>query len=83
MSSIYQLRLMQQYRQSREIDRPGRQQAAIYQSRDPLSGDRVLESADGGIVYGKFLSNSVPRDVPPLVVAGAIGLSARILQRPV
>jgi hypothetical protein len=37
---------------------------AIYKSRDPLTGQRIVELPDGSIDRGNYLSDSEPATVP-------------------
>lgn len=42
---------------------------ATYIDRDPVTGDRRLELPDGGIVHQRWISSSVPDNVPPVTIA--------------
>jgi hypothetical protein len=54
---------------------------AQYQSRSATTGNRKLAEADGGVVYGRFLSNSAP--VPtPLLIEGSLGAIGFVNQKP-
>jgi hypothetical protein len=54
---------------------------AQYLTRSEATGNRKLETSDGGIEYGRFLSNSVPSDRPVLVI-GDLESSGFIDQKP-
>ena len=54
---------------------------ARYKSRSEATGNRKLETSDGGIEYGRFLSNSAPSDRPVLSL-GRLGASGFIDQKP-
>ena len=54
---------------------------AAYESRNDATGNRKLQTSDGGIEYGRFLSNSVP--APSVILGlGTLGSSGFIDQKP-
>lgn len=56
---------------------------ATYQSRDPLTGDRVLTLPDGGAVRSAYLSNSNPQPIPTVTIASTTpGLPGFTGQKP-
>jgi hypothetical protein len=63
----------------------GKQQSPIataqYKTRSEATGNRKLETSDGGVEYGRFLSNSEPSDRPVLAL-GRLGASGFIDQKP-
>jgi hypothetical protein len=54
---------------------------AQYASRSEATGNRKLIANDGGVEYGRFLSNSVPSDRPVLAL-GRLGATGFIDQKP-
>lgn len=75
-------RLRQQQQQLKAIAPKQFTAIASYQGRDPVTGDRLLQSADGGIARTNWIASSQPQDVPPLVVLrGAIGQPGYASQR--
>jgi hypothetical protein len=56
---------------------------ATYQSRDPITGDRVMRLPDGGVTRQSWISNTTPSAIPPLtVVTSTIGLPGYSSQKP-
>jgi hypothetical protein len=61
---INQIRIQQSYQQALAINQiRANQQIATYQSRDAISGDRILQSADGGMVRATYLSTNEPSGI--------------------
>ena len=54
---------------------------ALYKSRSDRTGNRKLEASDGGVEYGRFLSNSAPVQSPVLGL-GTLGSSGFVDQKP-
>lgn len=65
---INEIRLQQQQRQIKAIGPRTQPTIATYQSRDSLTGNRLLQSPDGSIVRVAWIANSNPQSIPPLVV---------------
>ena len=78
---LSQIRYQQQLQQSKGI-RPGVSTVVSYGTRDPITGLRTIETADGGFAQAKYLSNSEPESVPSIAQFSTIGLSGYISQRP-
>lgn len=51
-----------------------------YAGRDATTGLRRLEAADGGVEYGRYLSNAMPRSV--VLLPGSLGREGIALQKP-
>lgn len=49
----------------------GTYQIASYSNRDPITGQRALENAAGGRVYGDYLTTSDPSPAPFVVGSDA------------
>jgi hypothetical protein len=61
---IHQIRTQQSHQQALVINQVrANQQIATYQSRDAISGDRILESADGGTIRASYLSTNEPSGI--------------------
>jgi hypothetical protein len=81
--SITVMRLRQQQQQIRAIA-PDRcsPPVAAYKGRDPVTGDRQLETGDGSIVLAGWIARSTPVQIPPLVApSGIVGMSGYAGQR--
>lgn len=75
--SLSTVRLRQQQQQIKAIA-PDKcsPKVATYKDRDPVTGDRILESGDGSKIITAWISRSTPQEMPPLVVTNkTIGLS--------
>lgn len=82
---INQIRLQQQQQQLNAIRQRQRSATTIaeYKSRDPLTGDRLLQSPDGSIIRAAWLANSNPQAIPPLIMPSrTIGQSGYASQIP-
>jgi hypothetical protein len=60
---IDRIRAQQQTQQARQIIALRGSQTATYEDRDDISGDRILRSADGGLVRANWLSENEPQDL--------------------
>jgi hypothetical protein len=76
------IRYQQQVAQIRQQVRTGVGNVAVYGERDGVTGLRRVETADGGVDLGRYLSNSVPGGVMPMVQLGTIGLVGFLNQKP-
>lgn len=79
---LNQIRYEQQYRQLQGQIGTGVGNVAVYGARDGVTGLRRVETADGGVDLGRYLSNSVPGGVMPMVQLGTIGLVGFLNQKP-
>jgi hypothetical protein len=79
---INQIRYQQQLQQLKQGIRSGVSTVVNYGTRDPITGLRTIETADGGVAQVKYLSNSEPEAVPAVAQFSTIGLSGYISQRP-
>lgn len=78
---ISQIRYEQQYQQLQS--RPtGASTVATYGTRDAITGQRSIQTADGGIANAQYLSNSTPNQVLALSQSSTIGLAGYISQKP-
>lgn len=72
---IDQIRYSQQIQQGQAIQAIGRnQQAAIYKGRDPLTGNRIIEGADGGLYLAEYDGIPTPNPAPIIIRSGAVGI---------
>lgn len=78
---INQIRYHQQATQATAIRSLPTQQTVSYQDRDPKTGQRLLKSADGGIVSANYLSTTEPDAVPFYSPSNAIGIPGFINNR--
>lgn len=78
---LSQIRYQQQYRQIQSQSSIVHSDLATYDSRDPVTGKRIVKSADGGEQYTEYLSNSVPNGTLDLARSSSIGLTGYINQR--
>jgi hypothetical protein len=86
MPSRYQIRTQQEAVQIGSIrsrrDLPVNTIATMV-GRDPVTGDRILESPDGGEMRQRWISNSDPDSIPPVAIASStIGLPGFSSQKP-
>jgi hypothetical protein len=79
---LNQIRYQQQLQQFRSAIAPGVGTVVTYGSRDPMTGWRSIQTADGGIDRSQYLSNSEPGDVLPVAQFSTIGLTGYINQKP-
>jgi hypothetical protein len=79
---ISQIRYQQQYQQLQDRINPGAGNVAIYGTRDAITGQRSIQTADGGIANAQYLSNSTPNQVLALSQPSTIGLAGYISQKP-
>ena len=79
---INQIRYQQQLQELKQGIRSGVSTVVTYGDRDPVTGLRTIETADGGFAQAKYLSNSEPESVPSIAQFSTIGLSGYISQRP-
>jgi hypothetical protein len=72
---IDQIRYSQQIGQGLAIQAIGRnQQAATYKGRDPLTGNRIIEGADGGLYVAEYRGITAPDRSPIVIRANAVGI---------
>ena len=76
-----QIRYQQQYQQLRTTLTAGAGTVATYINRDPDTGRRTIETADGGVGIAQYLSNSQPGGVLALSQSSTIGLAGYINQK--
>jgi hypothetical protein len=74
MDILKTIRLTQTHQQGRAIAASGMQPLATYQSRDPVTGDRLLEGADGSKIRAEYRGIAELPDRPNLTHSNAIGL---------
>ena len=56
---------------------------ATMDGRDPVTGDRLLKSPDGGDMRQRWISNSDPDAIPPVAIpSSTIGLPGFSSQKP-
>lgn len=73
--NLSDIRTKQLQQQVRAIATKPSLPVATYKQRDPVTGDRVLESGDGSKIITAWIARSNPQDIPPLVApSGTIGL---------
>jgi hypothetical protein len=78
---LNQIRCQQQYQQFQ--DRPsGISNVAIYSTRDATTGQRSIQTADGGVQTAQYLSNSTPGGVLAISQPSTIGLVGYASQKP-
>lgn len=80
--SLNLIRYQQQYQQVNSALKPGVGNVTTYVTRDPLTGMRVVEAADGSRQLAQYISNSKPDGTIALTVASSIGLTGYISQKP-
>ncbi len=80
--SLNRLRYHQQARQIQVALQPGAGTIANYDTRDPITGQRSIHTADGGSQIAQYISNSTPTGVIPLAQSSTIGLPGYISQKP-
>jgi hypothetical protein len=79
---INQIRYQQQYQQLQSLAKTGTGNVAIYGTRDATTGQRSIQTADGGVATAQYLSNSTPNQVLALSQSSTIGLTGYISQKP-
>lgn len=82
---MIELQRLRQQRQQLNAIAPKQVTATIatYKGRDPQTGDRILQGADGGVVRAAWIASSQPQSVPPLIVpVSTIGLPGYASQKP-
>jgi hypothetical protein len=77
-----QIRYQQQSQQIQASIKLGAGNIATYLGRDAITGLRQIQAADGGVIVGRYLSNSVPGGVMPISQSSTIGLTGYINQKP-
>jgi hypothetical protein len=78
---LNQIRYQQQYQQLQ--DRlSGAGTVASYGTRNATTGQRSIQTADGGVATAQYLSNSTPNTVLALSQPSTIGLAGYISQKP-
>lgn len=78
---LSQIRYQQQYQQLRDRA-SGASNVATYSIRDATTGQRSIQTADGGVANAQYLSNSTPNQVLALSQSSTIGLAGYISQKP-
>ena len=79
---LNQIRYQQQYQQLQNRIIPGVGTVVTYGDRDPATGQRTIETADGSRSMALYLSNSVPDRVVAIARFSPIGLPGYISQKP-
>lgn len=79
---LNQLRYQQQYQQLQARFYPGAGTVVSYGTRDAITGQRSIQTADGGVQTAQYLSNSIPNQVIALSQSSTIGLAGYISQKP-
>jgi hypothetical protein len=79
---LNQIRYQQQYQQFQSRSSFGVGTVATYGTRDAITGQRSIQTADGGIANAQYLSNSTPNQVLALSQPSTIGLAGYISQKP-
>ncbi len=79
---IAQIRYLQQYQQLQNRSAAGTGNIAAYDTRDAITGQRIVTAADGSQYYAQYLSNSQPVGVLGVAKASAIGLPGYASQKP-
>ncbi len=79
---LNQIRYLQQYQQIQNRPTAGTGNIATYGSRNPTTGQRSIQTADGGEQIAQYLSNSVPNQTLALSQTSTIGLPGYISQKP-
>jgi hypothetical protein len=77
---IEQLRYQQMKSQQQALAVMRGQPIATYKGRDPLTGQRIIELADGSIDRGNYLSDSEPATTPQYQ-AGSLGIPGYLNNR--
>jgi hypothetical protein len=77
-----QIRYQQQYLQINSRVKLGAGTVATYLARDPITGQRLIQAADGGLQTAQYISNSVPNSVLAVSRSSTIGLPGYISQKP-
>ena len=78
---INQLRTQQAHQQAIAINQiRANQQIATYQNRDDISGDRILQSADGGNIRATYLSANDPDKIYS-VKSTAFGIPGYVIDK--
>ena len=80
---LAQIRYQQQYQQLQSQSKIGAGTVVSYGTRDATTGQRSIQTADGGVRTAYYLSNSTPNDVLALSQSSSIGLAGYISQKPV
>lgn len=80
--SISQIRYQQQSQQLRSTPKPGVGTITSYETRDEITGLRVTRTADGGVGFAQYISNSQPGGTLALTISASIGLPGYISQKP-
>ncbi len=79
--TLNRIRYLQQYQQlNRQLPNTGN--VANYTSRDAITGQRTLTTADGGKATAKYVSNSVVVGTIAISQFSPLGLPAYISQKP-
>ncbi len=79
---LTQIRYQQQYQQVQAATNSQLSTLNSYSARDPVTGLRVLETADGGVQMAQYLSNAVPNGVLALARNSTIGLAGSVSAKP-
>ena len=76
-----QIRYQQQYQQIQASLKAGAGTVTTYSKRDPVTGRREIDTADGGAGIAEYISNSQPSGVLALSQSSTIGLAGYIGQK--
>jgi hypothetical protein len=79
---LNQIRYQQQYQQLQSQHKAGASNVATYGTRDAITGQRSIQTADGGQQVAQYLSNSAPGGVMAISQSSTIGLAGYISQKP-
>ncbi|MGL4617884.1 MAG: hypothetical protein ACRCZS_02320 [Chroococcidiopsis sp.] len=79
--SLNIIRYQQQYRQLQTMRQPGVGTVVTYGTRDAITGQRIVQSADGGQQLVNYLSNSAPGAVLATFNDAPIGLAGYASQK--
>jgi hypothetical protein len=79
---LNQIRYQQQYRQCQDRIEPGTGNVTTYGNRDPVTGLRQIQTADGGQAIARYISNSQPSGTMALTIFSPIGLPGYISRKP-
>ena len=82
LSMLSQIRYLQQFQQLQTRLQSGAGNVVAYGTRDATTGQRSIQTADGGVRTAYYLSNSTPNVVLALSQASSIGLAGYISQKP-
>jgi hypothetical protein len=79
---LSQIRYQQQYQQLQAMPKPGAGSVVSYGTRDPVTGLRIVQTADGGQQMAQYLSNTAPSGVLAVARNSTIGLTGYVSVKP-